>query len=109
MSNSSILESMSDNALSTPRMVIGVVLSLLVAGLGHVALGFWRRGLFWFGLGIVLGLALSYFIPEIILKERITIFGMLFGILSALDAWRSAELHNIAVRERDENKPTEEV
>lgn len=99
---------MKEKIISTPRMVVGVICSLLIAGLGHVVLGFWRRGLFWFGLGIVLGLALSYFIPEVVLKERVSLFGLLFGILSALDAWRSAELHNIAVRERGEN-PTEEV
>lgn len=100
---------MVDKVISTPRMVIGVVCSLLIAGLGHMVLGFWRRGFFWFGLGLVLGLALSYFIPEIILKERISFFGLLFGILSALDAWRTAELHNIAVRERGAMPPIEEA
>lgn len=92
-----------------PRIIAGVILSLLVAGLGHVALGFFRRGCAWFALGVVLGLAFSYFIPEFILPNRVTLFGVTFGILAALDVWRMAELHNVAARERTNNPPAEEV
>ena len=81
---------------------------MLVAGLGHVALGFWKRGLAWFALGVVLGLAFSYFIPEFILPNRVTLFGVTFGILAALDVWRMAELHNVAARERMANQPVGE-
>ncbi|MDO8584952.1 MAG: hypothetical protein Q7R85_02405 [bacterium] len=100
---------MNEKVLSMPRIIAGVVLSLLVGGLGHIVLGFWRRGLAWFALGSVLALALSYFIPELILPNRVTLFGVTFGILAALDVWRVAELHNVAARERTENPPAEEV
>ncbi len=98
---------MNTDILGTPRIVVGVALNLLIAGLGHVALGFWRRGLAWFALGLVLGLAFSYFIPEVASRGRITLFGITYGLLAALDAWRMAKLHNIAARERIENPEVE--
>lgn len=33
-----------------PRRVAAILLSLLSAGLGHVAIGYWRRAIFWYGI-----------------------------------------------------------
>jgi signal peptidase I len=33
-----------------PRRVAAILLSLLSAGLGHVAIGYWRRAIFWYGM-----------------------------------------------------------
>jgi hypothetical protein len=33
-----------------PRRVAAILLSFLSAGLGHVAIGYWRRAIFWYGV-----------------------------------------------------------
>jgi hypothetical protein len=41
-----------------PRRVAAILLSLLSAGLGHVAIGYWRRAIFWYGILLCTGIAL---------------------------------------------------
>src|SRR3989344_4405781 len=96
---------------SSWRITLAVILNLLIAGVGHVTLGFWKRGLLWFFLSIALGLLFGYFLPEVttpavILRVSDAValplvpFSILMGVLSAIDAWRAAALYNAGLAER---------
>lgn len=68
-------------------MIVSAALNLLLAGLGHLFLGFWKRSLLWLGGLLILAVLVSYVFPNITPAQ--TSAGLLvIGILAAIDILR---------------------
>ncbi|MBM3292638.1 hypothetical protein FJY84_08160 [Candidatus Bathyarchaeota archaeon] len=69
---------------------MAVLLSLLVTGLGQAYLGVWVRGLSF----LISALSIVFFLEPYLTDEQMLVIGVIFGILSAIDAYFLAKKIN---------------
>lgn len=86
---------------SSFRIGMAIVASILIAGAGHLILGFWRRAIYWLLGVIAVAFITSYFLPQLT-QGRVPLLGIALGIAAAIDAWRKAEQFNVAIAEKEE-------
>ena len=87
------LEGMPTTRLSSRKNVaLAVILSLLITGLGQVYLGFWKRGLVY----ILVSLSVNILLEPYITIDQMMLAGILFSVLSAVDAYMIARKINRA-------------
>lgn len=72
----------SRDSLQSLRAVVPYVLTAIVAGLGHLYLRYWRRGLAWFGLFAITLVFLSTYTME---APQLFVMSVLGAELSPLD------------------------
>jgi len=72
------------------NVTFAVLLSLLVTGLGQAYLGVWVRGLSF----LISALLIVFFLEPYLTDEQMMIIGVIFGILSAIDAYFVAKKIN---------------
>ena len=72
------------------NVALAVILSLLITGLGQVYLGLWKRGLIY----ILASLSVNILLEPYITIEQMMIAGIVFSVLSAIDAYMIARRIN---------------
>jgi hypothetical protein len=77
-------------ALKKKNVPLAVLLSLLITGLGQAYLGVWVRGLAF----LVSAFSIVLFLGPYLTEEQMIAIGIIFGILSAVDAYFLAKKIN---------------